>query len=245
MMKKCGKSIAAAAAAAVLALNAPAYAEMSYNEDRDAVYAGETSLSGYQCVLIKKDADTEQALLNALDETPESGEDIGEETKPPAYEWVEVDINSSAADDVVYVDQNTDGFDAAVAFMLKGSAAGSYTVYLGGKDKDVTTESFTISEEQTDGKRGMTELEAEPEQQFDGRVGFTIDSVYLPAYKSINVSYTSEENQTVTLSYPLEKIIDTANIDSDVSFGLQINNVPEEAKDSINVSLSKEAQTNE
>lgn len=243
-MKKCGKSIAAAAAAAVLALNAPAYAQMSYNEDRDAVYAEETSISGYQCVLIKKDADTGQALLNALDETAEP--DAETEPAKEQYNYLDWKYGEVQVDDsIVYVDQNTDGFGAAVAFMLKESAAGSYTVYLGGKDKTVETESFTISEDQTDGKRGMAALKAEPEQEFDGRVGFTIDSVYLPAYKSINVSYTSEKNQTVTLSYPLENIIDTATIDSDVSFGLQINNVPDYAKNSINVSLSKEAQTNE
>ncbi|HIT85772.1 MAG TPA: hypothetical protein IAA60_07710 [Candidatus Ornithomonoglobus intestinigallinarum] len=67
----------------------------------------------------------------------------------------------------------------------------------------------------------------------DGRVGFYIEEMYLPAYKSVVVDYTNG-----TGGYPLAKLIE-ADVNSNVTFGLQINDVPEIYRNDISVSLSK------
>ena len=77
---------------------------------------------------------------------------------------------------------------------------------------------------------GMTQTEGES----DGRVGFYIEDMYLPAYSSVVVDYSAG-----TGYYPLSRLIDAGQVNSNVSFGLQINDVPEEYRNDISVSLSK------
>ena len=139
----------------------------------------------------------------------------------------------------MYIDQNDSGFDASVRFLLKEDiTAGTYVVSFGGLG-EIKTSSFTITDEAVKGERSMPRVGSDTVEEGEtGRVGFTVADVYIPAYSSILVSYSSD-GQTVTLGYPLSSLID-ANIDSNISFGLQINDVPAEYMDSIKVSLSKQ-----
>ena len=147
--------------------------------------------------------------------------------------------NNILYNNILYVDQNDSDFDASVRFLLKEDiTAGTYVVSFGGLG-EIKTSSFTITDEAVKGERSMPRVGSDTVEEGEtGRVGFTVADVYIPAYSSILVSYSSD-GQTVTLGYPLSSLID-ANIDSNISFGLQINDVPAEYMDSINVSLSKQ-----
>ena len=154
------------------------------------------------------------------------------------YRTVKI-AEQGSADNILYIDQNDSGFDASVRFLLKEDiTAGTYVVSFGGLG-EIKTSSFTITDEAVKGERSMPRVGSDTVEEGEtGRVGFTVADVYIPAYSSILVSYSSD-GQTVTLGYPLSSLID-ANIDSNISFGLQINDVPAEYMDSIKVSLSKQ-----
>ena len=95
-------------------------------------------------------------------------------------------------------------------------------------DKDITNDGWPILRPLTV-KMTRTDDKAD-----DGRVGFYIEEMYLPAYNSFVVKYKDG-----TINYPKSEIVIVGNVDSNVTFGLQINDVPEDYKDDISVSLSK------
>lgn len=223
-MKRSRKMIVSAAAVFALTLNAAAFAEVNYDEDRNAVSPAEDAV-GYSCVLITKAGGGSETAAPA--------------EKLPRYEYADGDFAEIDTKDVVYVDQSSGVFDAAVKFMLREPAeAGEYSVRMGGSG-DVKTVGFTISENAAQGEKPMAPVDAEEMPDGSSRVGFAIEDVYLPAYKSILVTYSDGSGQTVTLGYPLSELID-AVVDADTDFGLQINDVPGEYTDSLSVSLSKQ-----
>ncbi len=139
---------------------------------------------------------------------------------------------------ILYVGENSSGFDAVVEFMLKEPAeAGDYIVRMGGSEAGSMKEvRFTISSGEEQGDIQMTKIVSADEGD-NVRVGFTADGVSLPGYKSILVTYTDENGGQINLGYPLSKLIDIS-MEGETSFGLQINNVPSKYKESISVSLS-------
>lgn len=180
-------------AAIVLSSGASAYAEVSYDTDRHAVYNDE---AGYRTIIVTEQENEENIL---------------------------------------YIDQNDSGFDTAIGFLLKIPVkAGTYTVRIG-DGSNVKSEYFSITETDAAGERTMTRIA----DMNDGRVGFTIENVYIDSYKSIKVTYT-KDGQTVTLGYPLSELLRAGSVSGKVNFGLQINDVPGDARENIEVSLSKE-----
>lgn len=143
-------------------------------------------------------------------------------------------------ENILYIGEDSGGFDAAVKFMLKNPAeAGDYVVRLGGReDEGIKEVNFTISSEDEQGEKPMAKILSEDEGD-NVRVGFTAEYVYLPAYNSVLITYTDENNEQVTLGYPMSELI-SGNVDAEANFGLQINGVPSQYAESISVSLSKQ-----
>ena len=145
------------------------------------------------------------------------------------------------AEDIVYINQSDSdtGFGTAVKFLLKaGVTAGTYTVRTNTEPNGTT---FTISTAEANGERAMTGLQLENNPKTRA---FTMPSVKIDEYKSILVTYTNSESQKLTLKYPFSRIpaLSAASLEGTLSFGLQIDGVPEAVTD-MTVSLSKEDVT--
>ncbi|MDY3030705.1 MAG: hypothetical protein SOS24_02950 [Clostridia bacterium] len=136
------------------------------------------------------------------------------------------------AKDIVYINQSDSdtGFGTAVKFLLKaGITAGTYTVRTNTEPNGTT---FTISTAEANGEKAMTGL---PLANSPGTQAFTMENVKISEYAYIVVTYNG-----YTLKYPLSKFsILSGNLDTNIAFGLQITNVPENIKD-MAVSLAKE-----
>lgn len=142
-------------------------------------------------------------------------------------------ITNDSTDDIVYVCQAESTFEASMDFLLKTNpAAGNYTVKLGRADmRSAKTMSFTVdAAEFTKTQTQMTKRVSEDMGNGKYRMSFNLNAVNLSGYNVITVKIGN-----VLGGYDLSDVF--PNMSGDVNLGLQINNIPSEYKDIIEVYL--------
>lgn len=194
------KILTGAILALTISAGITAFADGTATYDQESNSVTDVAAEGYKTVLIAK--------------TPEEGASV-------------------SGDDIVHVDQVTSGFGATIDFALKtGAQAGNYTLTLGGGTGDAAKLSFVIGAETTVADLKMTHVGSEERTNDEGEkvhsVGFTVENAEIKNYSSLKVTLANADETTTTLGYGLETLLGTTLSGAgEVSFGLQINNVPD------------------
>ena len=141
------------------------------------------------------------------------------------------------ADEIVYINQEDTGFNSAYKFFLSSEPeAGIYTLKLGGGSEANVEKEFYIGIDQIYGDVAASRIDGEDgfsiNQDGTYNIGYIAD-IPAGAYRSILV----KDGERI-LGYSISTV---TSGDGYIKMGIQINGVPAEKKDSLEVSLSARA----
>ncbi len=150
-------------------------------------------------------------------------------------------ISNDTTKDIVYLNQASDVFSTSMSFMLKdGAVDGEYTMLLGNSSGTNKTVTFTIGEQQSETTEPVVMDALEGSESYaEGykNLAFVKESVKLGDYNAIKVVINKGTENEAVGGFKLADVLGTKITGgSEVNFGLQINNVPDEVT-SIEVSL--------
>ena len=137
-------------------------------------------------------------------------------------------ITNDRSDDIVYVNQESDVFSASMDFLLKNEPdPGEYTVLLGNASGSTKTAKFVIGSVKTQLK--MDRLDEEQSTDGTYKLAFTLTDD-ISDYNVITVKVGDKMG-----GFYIDDVF--GHVSGYVNLGLQINNVPMEDKDKIEVYL--------
>jgi hypothetical protein len=156
------------------------------------------------------------------------------------------DLSNVSSDNIYYIDQSEgDTFTDSVKFLMKSNPApGVYTIKLEGQDGKQFVIGTASNNEKTDNPMTYYTCGA---ADADGNVSMafvtenTVDT--LRSYQYIKLYGAAEDDKI--LGYSIKSLLEGLNLDNiegNASLGIQINNIPENYKNSLSMYISSEGR---